>query len=257
MHPYFYVFNRQISGYAAMGVIGFICTLIYVFLKCKKQKESFDNAVYILVFAFIGALIGAKILYLFIERSTLIHDVLNAKKNWVYVIYKYLSGGMVFYGGLLSGIAGAFLTAKFYKVKIENMYSIFVPAIPLFAGFGRLGCLMMGCCYGKQTNSPFCIIFTESPFAPNHVNLVPTQLYEAIFDFALFTTLAFLGENERIESKLLEFYLFAYAFFRFCIEFLRDDDIRGIFLLSTSQWISLVILLFVVVIGAKKKRKIA
>lgn len=242
MHLYFNTLGRTISGYALMGLVGFAAAVACVFSKCRRSHLSYEDAIYIFALSMVGMIVGAKALYLL----TAIPEIMN---NWraiaaepsVY-LYAYLSGGFVFYGGLFGGLLAAKATANYFHIPLSSHYDAFVPAIPLFAGFGRLGCLMEGCCYGKATKSPLSIVFHTSLFAPNEVPLIPTQLYEAIFDFILFGLLYYLSNKRQWASKLLEVYLIAYASFRFVIEFWRGDSIRGVFLLSTSQWISLAIL---------------
>ena len=113
--------------------------------------------------------------------------------------------------------------------------------LALAHGFGRLGCLSAGCCYGKPIEGG--IVFHNSPAAPNGVPLIPTQLIEAIFNFLLFLVLIILSGNRRIRHYLAHIYLFAYPIFRFLLNF-PGDVIRGfLWGLSTSQWISLAALI--------------
>ena len=49
---------------------------------------------------------------------------------------------------------------------------------------GRLGCFAAGCCYGKPTDVPWAVVFTNPLAAANvgtplGIPLHPTQLYEA------------------------------------------------------------------------------
>lgn len=247
MHPFFDILGHQISGYAVMGLIGFAAAVLFLLIMCRRARFSFDDAIYIFVIAMIGVMIGAKILYLITAIPEIIRNRALITSDPLHYIRAYLSGGMVFYGGLLGGLLAAAWAARYFHIDLPNHFDIFVPAIPLFAGFGRMGCLMEGCCYGKETDSVFHVVFQQSLFAPNNVPLIPTQLYEAIFDFVLFVVLVYLGRDQERASHLLNVYLFSYASFRFLIEFFRGDLIRGVWFLSTSQWISVSILAFLAV----------
>ena len=113
-------------------------------------------------------------------------------------------------------------------------------AIPLFHGFGRIGCFLTGCCYGK-TISPHWHLFGLE------LDRIPVQLIEASFEFLLFILLLYLS-RKKPQINGVTVYIIVYACFRFTIEFFRGDTVRGIFLgLSTSQWISLAIILVIVV----------
>jgi len=111
--------------------------------------------------------------------------------------------------------------------------------------FGRVGCFLGGCCYGRETNSIFGIYYPMP-----HINgaievstkVFPVQIYESLFLFALFA-LVYKKTNNAIVK-----YFFGYGIFRFGIEFLRGDD-RGLtVLISPSQWISLLLILSAIII---------
>jgi phosphatidylglycerol:prolipoprotein diacylglycerol transferase len=114
---------------------------------------------------------------------------------------------------------------------------------------GRIGCFLTGCCYGKETHLPIGILFHHSSVAPNGVALFPTQLLEAGFEgvMACFLVYAFYRKKALSKGLLrnpLYVYLISYAVFRFFLEFFRGDAVRGmLFGLSTSQWISLIVIM--------------
>jgi len=256
MHPFFDILGHQISGYAVMGLIGFAAAVLFLLIMCRRARFSFDDAIYIFVIAMIGVMIGAKILYLITALPEIVSDWTLITSDPFHYIGAYFSGGMVFYGGLLGGLLAAAWAARYFHIDLPNHFDIFVPAIPLFAGFGRMGCLMEGCCYGKETDSVCHVVFQQSLFAPNNVPLIPTQLYEAIFDFALFVVLVFAGRKQKRIPRLLTVYLFSYASFRFLIEFFRGDLVRGVWFLSTSQWISVSILIFLAVKRQMERKRV-
>ena len=117
----------------------------------------------------------------------------------------------------------------------KKVFEISVPAMPLFHAFGRIGCFLAGCCYGKKLSTPIVIGTIE--FAR-----IPVQIIESMAEFILFIVLFILSKKNR-DIDLLRIYLVIYAVIRFADEFLRGDKIRGIYGgVSTAQWISLIIL---------------
>lgn len=115
-----------------------------------------------------------------------------------------------------------------------------VPAIPLFHCFGRIGCFLAGCCYGKVLSSP--VVFAGIL----EFRRIPVQLFEALFEIVLFAVLLLVG-RKKMGSHLLGVYLTTYAVFRFINEFFRGDEVRGSYFgCSTAQWISMGILLYYV-----------
>ena len=146
--------------------------------------------------------------------------------------------GITFIGGLIGGIAsflvGYAIFRKRYKARLVDIISIAPCCILIAHAFGRVGCFFAGCCYGKPTDS---FLGVQFPGLPHKVHA--TQLYEAIFLFALFTLCYLLYWKKNFKHNL-SLYLVAYGIFRFLIEFLRGDD-RGQLLgvISPSQFWSI------------------
>jgi len=148
----------------------------------------------------------------------------------------------VFYGGLIGALVGFFVMIKFFGLKSEEYMPYMIPCIPLVHGFGRIGCHLVGCCYGKPASSHFAVTYKDSLYAPNGVGLIPVQIMEAVFVFILFIALLVMGFKDRLKGFILPTYLVLYSLFRFVIEFQRGDELRGIWgPFSTSQWISIVV----------------
>ena len=157
--------------------------------------------------------------------------------------------GATFYGGLIGG-AGIFLLiyftsgAKIFKESREHIKSFFliadIAAISIAAAhaFGRLGCLMVGCCYGKITDKWFGIYMPAL-----QAKVVPIPLFEAIFLFALGGVFAFMLLHKK--SGTLAYYMMFYGAWRFFIEYARDDY-RGttiVSFLTPSQLIAILMVL--------------
>lgn len=179
---------------------------------------------------FIASWIGAKFFYLLLDNN---YTSLVLNSNF------WLGGGFVFYGGLVFCLI---YTYGFLKLSNQPWRSLdfILPIIPLAHAIGRVGCFLAGCCYGIKTN--FFISFHMHDYQRH-----PVQIYEALFLFLLSYTL--------YKKRSLLLYLISYSSFRFLIEFLRGDKIRGeFFLFSTSQWVSLVIVC--VFLGYQIKKKL-
>lgn len=165
-------------------------------------------------------------------------------------LYYYIStgvwsfGALTFMGGLIGGV-GCFLliTAIFAKKEYKRYFwqaaNLLAPSIVAAHSFGRIGCFLNGCCYGKQTDGAIGVLFPGDTH-----KVIPTQLIEAIFLAVLCVALfVLILKCKRVNLAMLT-YLYAYAIFRFILEFWRGDD-RGSFLggISPSQWQSVFMLL--------------
>ena len=148
----------------------------------------------------------------------------NVEKVGEFVID--LQTGATFYGGLIGG-AGLFLLIYFvagkrifsnkeHIVRFFDVADAAACAISIAHAFGRLGCLMAGCCYGQRTDAWFGVHMDALGY-----KVVPTQLFEAIFLALIFVYLVIRIREK--QTYCLQIYMILYGIWRFVIEFVRDD----------------------------------
>lgn len=248
------IFGRALPTYGIFAVLGFLSCLLYIFYQTKRNGLSFDEASNIIVYAFLGAVAGGKLLYMVQHLHELIQypDVIFQSLS---TVITYFSSGFVFYGGLIGAVLACILYARQFHMDIRSYVALFIPAIPLFHFFGRIGCFLSGCCYGIELESPLAILYHSSMATPVECYRFPVQLYEAAGNLLLFLSLAVMSRKKAAMITLLMTYSLSYAMMRFVLEFFRGDEIRGIYLLSTSQWISIALILFSCWVLKDKKQR--
>ena len=243
MFPTFELFGKTFGTYTLLALAGILVAGVYA---CRTAAaRGFDDNDMI-VFGLVGAvgvLLGGHVLYGLTDPQRLLAFFrglggLGSLREFLESAVLTF-GGSVFYGGLLGGMLAAGLYARKKGLDLQAFSDMAAPAVPLFHVFGRVGCFMGGCCYGIP--SPVGFVYTHSLLEPaNGVCRFPVQLLEAAFNLALFGLLHVLLVRGRCKGRLFCLYLLVYSAGRFFLEFLRGDDLRGIFFgLSTSQWISL------------------
>ena len=237
MYPHIYI---VLPTYIVLAFAGGLAATAYTYWQIERFQVKFVDFIKLLLICAVCGFIGGKILFIVTQiPQLLLHFSIQN------LLTLMINSGIVFYGGLFGVLFGVRLFAKIRHYDTTNIFRMVVPAMPLFHGFGRIGCLMAGCCYGKELSSP--IILMESV----QLNRVPTQLFEVVFEFMLFVVLLIV-RRKNSNRNLLRIYLLAYAFFRFINEFFRGDEIRGIFFgLSTAQWISIAIVVYYAVMQIK------
>lgn len=246
---------KNITPYSFFITQGFIFAMLFIFIYTRNNKVERDNIIYTYVFTSMIGLVGSKVLYIL----TIINDVVSDYKTYgiKIIINKYINGGFVFYGGLIFGYLAAIFFIKSYKANKQICVPALIIAFLINFGFGRLGCLSVGCCHGVETTSSLSIVYHDSMFAPNGVHLVPVQLYETIFDFILAFVIYRMSKTIHNPISFVMVHLFSYCTFRFIIEFFRGDVIRGIWWgFSTSQWVSIFIVITVCIVYAYQKKNI-
>lgn len=236
-----------VHGYGLMIGIGFIAAYLMTEFRARKYRMNTDIVFTLFISSVVFGLLGAKALYYLTILDRVIKDpgvILDEME------------GFVVYGGIIGGVLAGYVVCRIKKEKFWQYFDLIAPAIALAQGFGRIGCLLAGCCYGKETDSPLSITFHTSDFAPNDVALIPTQIYSSILDFLNCIVLCLIARYAKKERTVSGCYLIFYSTGRFILEFFRGDLERGsVGVLSTSQFISIFIFAagIVVLLTGKKK----
>ncbi len=220
----------QFHSYGLMVAIGVFVAILFLRAHAKEVKIDADGVVDLALVTLLAGFLGARIFYVVEFWDSYQNSWLDALKVW--------QGGIVVYGGLMGGFVGFFLFIRLRRLPLLPLFDLFMPAVALAQGFGRIGCFLNGCCYGTEYSGPLAVQF---PFLDYRVH--PTQLYESAFCFLLFLFLYSLWRNRvRIPTGAVTVaYFNLYAVWRFGIEFLRGDNAKAFLHLTVAQWISLVI----------------
>jgi phosphatidylglycerol:prolipoprotein diacylglycerol transferase len=237
-----------IHGYGLMIGIGFMMALVLANYRAKQNNLDADFVFNLAFVCIIFGMLGAKILYLITELKQIIQ---NPKA------ILQLMDGFVVYGGIIGGILAAYLYCRMKKKHFLTYFDLLMPSVALAQGFGRIGCLLAGCCYGAETSSHLSITFSNSSYAPNNVPLIPTQLISSAGDFLICLALLLIAKRKPKTGIVASAYLILYGVGRFLVEFLRGDLIRGsIGILSTSQFISIFIVLAGILLSIYSVKKV-
>lgn len=244
MYPYITVFERTIPTYG----LCMTCGILLCFLSMRVYTRSHgiryqEEGAYDLAFIWgvIGAIVGAKILYLITVLPSFLTDLPQLISSPVPFLDTYFKGGFVYYGGFYGVLLSIWIFSKAENLPIGQLIYALLPGGILAHSIGRVGCFMEGCCYGRPTQSRIGVIFTKSSIAPDNVPLIPVQLIEAGGEFLLFIIVLMMIRKGTKAQRILSFYMIAYGCMRFALEFFRYDSYRGfIGPLSLSQLISII-----------------
>lgn len=245
MLPYIYVFGYPLPMYGLLAVVGMVIAVFAATRLAKVCGFPVQDVVFASFYCGIGILVGAKLLYFITLLPKFISnfDVFLANPFGVIL---YVFSGFVFYGGLIGGALGVVIYCKQFKLPLKPFMEVAAPAIPLMHGIARIGCLCAGCCYGMEYDGPFAITYPDNSFTHDMAGVprFPTQIVETVVNLILFVFLyRMVKKGKSKNGEALGVYLIVYCVMRFCLEFVRGDAVRGGFLgLSTSQWISMILL---------------
>jgi phosphatidylglycerol:prolipoprotein diacylglycerol transferase len=211
----FEIFGFQVYWYGILAAIAFVLGFSTASRRAPragvKSEDVFNLAPWIIV----GAILGARLLYVvsywdkeFAGRP--ITAVFNMRS------------GLVYYGGLIGASLATIIFCRRSKVPLWRMADVMAPSIALGHAFGRIGCFMTGCCYGKPTDLPWAVHFPHDHWTKG-VGVHPTQLYESSLNFIFYVGLAWLYRRRKFDGQVFAVYLIGYAILRAVTEMFRGD----------------------------------
>ncbi|MBK6691578.1 MAG: prolipoprotein diacylglyceryl transferase [Myxococcales bacterium] len=170
---------------------------------------------------------------------------------------KFWAGGLTYYGGLLGSSAAAVFLLRRDRFPFWKAADMAGFAVPLGLAFGRMGCLLAGCCFGTPTSLPVGLSFPpRSPASLGQfkagllptdmtwsLHVHPTQIYESLGSLAIAAAaLLLVHPRKRYDGQVFLFFVASYAVLRALLEIWRQDDRGGVLGLSTSQLIGIALL---------------
>jgi phosphatidylglycerol---prolipoprotein diacylglyceryl transferase len=268
MHPVLVQFDLfgllksawPLHTYGVLIAAGFMLAMYLTSRQAAREGEDPDRIIDLAFYVLLTGLVGARIIFIFTKLDEYLADPKQIVMFW--------RGGLVWYGGFI----GAAIYIAYYcrrnRLPFFKFVDLIIPYMALAHAFGRLGCLAAGCCYGKPTEMPWGIIFPFNSathqgqvssgligFDERSLPVHPTQLYEAGAEMAMFWLLLLLRPHKRFHGQLFLTWLSAYPIIRSFIELFRGDKERGVYILSTSQYISIVVAAAAVAIYVHLRRQ--
>ena len=244
MIPYIHTPFGEVSSFAISAIVGILSLFLTVHIQLRKSPNYQDEEVFIFPKILISGMVA-------FASSSFFDSFFKFLK---YGDFKF--SGITFYGGLIGAISCMYILLKFSKEKttysVSKWFEIFTVPIVVFHFFGRIGCFLGGCCYGKFTTSKLGVVFldnAEENIFHYGLKRYPTQLFEAIILLLILTILLFVLKNK------FKLYLILYSVSRFFLEFLRGDD-RGSVLINISPAQTISILIILVIISKTFLKKI-
>ena len=241
-----------VHGYGLMIGIGVAVALLLGDYRAKKKGLNGDLIYGLTITTVILGFVAARILFIITEWENFLQNPMS-----------YITGsGFVVFGGIIGGLLTIYGYCKWKKMDFWAYLDLMIPSVAIAQGFGRVGCFLAGCCYGKETDSPLGITFTNSHFAPNNVKLLPSQLFMAAGDFVIAAVLLWYSKKNPAKGKTSMLYLMLYSAGRFLVEFTRNDDRGFVGALSTSQFIGIFtfiagVVMFFAVLPIMQKKAVA
>lgn len=230
----FHVGEMSFHSYTVMFSLAFLVGTILAVRENFRRERPFPITTMAGVWAFAGGLLGAKVWWWAQYGEW-------ADLKWGEFL---LTGGLVFFGGLIGGVLGVILYLRRAGAPVIPVSDLALPYVALAHGIARVGCFLNGCCHGSHTTAPWGVPYPKNlPAATLPVH--PVQLYETLGLLVLFAVLRLVYRRGPRTGTVMLGYLAGYGTLRFVTEFFRGDSGHPLLGLTASQAVAGAMVLFV------------
>ena len=154
MHPELFEIpftDLTVKSYGLMMVIGFLAAMYlirHLGRNITPDPQMITNAA---LYSLIAGVFGARLFYV-------VHyfDKFRANPLSVFAIWE---GGLELLGGVLLAIIVIFAYLLYHKLPVRRYLDILAVSLMLALAFGRIGCLLNGCCFGRPSEAPWAVRF--------------------------------------------------------------------------------------------------
>jgi phosphatidylglycerol:prolipoprotein diacylglycerol transferase len=154
MHPELFeipFIHLTIKSYGLMMVIAFLAAISLIRRLSRNITPDPQYITNASLYSLIAGVVGARLFYVIHHFNEFHEHPLS-----VFAIWK---GGLELLGGVLLAIAVIVLYCRYHKLPVRRYIDILAIGLMLALAFGRIGCFLNGCCFGKPTNLPWAIRF--------------------------------------------------------------------------------------------------
>lgn len=253
MYPeLFHIGKFVVFSYGFFIMLGVLFAFLYFFRNRRVIGLSVDEISELFLWCFASVFVGGKLFY-YLEKP--LYFLSNPSE-----MIKNLGQGFVFYGSFLVTIPVLVWWFRKHKISVAKGFDLLAIGGALVHGFGKIGCFMAGCCYGKQCHSSFGVVFTNSHSvaSPLNVPLYPVQLWDSIVILLIVGFMLIYKKYKKFEGELFLIYGILYGILRFITENYRGDESRGYIIqdvLTHSQLIAVFVILFCFIMYVNRLRK--
>jgi phosphatidylglycerol---prolipoprotein diacylglyceryl transferase len=240
-HPF------EVHSYGFFIAVGMLVGVVLAILRGRRVGMETGATLDLTFYAIVFGVLGARLVYV-LMHAPLYADLCVGtgtprslgRRLWDCSAALHIwQGGLVFLGGAVLAAGTTLLFARRKKIAFGTVADTLAPSVSIAHVFGRLGCYMVGCCYGKPWSGgvrfpPTSVAFGEliarhelMHEAPSTYALHPTQIYEAGGELLIFLALIWIWRRRHPPGTVALAYAAGYGLLRFVVEIFRGDDGRA------------------------------
>ena len=231
----------EVKSYGFCVIVGFVLAALCGIPLGKKHGIKSSDILDMLIWTLITGFLGGRILYVLTTPGSGPLFSMESLQTGI--------NGLSFHGGLTLAVIAIFILSCIKKIPPLKAYDLLVPLIALGYAFGRVGCFLNHCCYGKAVeHKVFFGVQTQDP----HIFEYPVQLYStgmALIIFAILYFIAFKYYDKIKQGILLFSFLILMGIERFIMEIYRHPEIGYLLWhgLTKAQIVSIILIIISIV----------
>jgi phosphatidylglycerol:prolipoprotein diacylglycerol transferase len=246
----------NITSYGVMLALSFLVGTWLALRESRRLGLDEDQVVTVILLALVAGVVGARALYVAEHLRDFRGSYLSVLALW--------QGGLTLYGGIAMGTVVGLLAARRLGLPMWVTADALVPSLVLGTVFGRVGCFLNGCCYGRPTRLPWGVVFPPDSFASlefGPVPVHPAQLYFAAAGLVLFVLTWTVRRRARVPGVLFWTLIALLALVRIPLDLTRVYEAEaivvelGVVRITESQLTSAALLLFALLMIARLRRE--
>jgi phosphatidylglycerol:prolipoprotein diacylglycerol transferase len=194
-----------------MLALGFACATALASHQARREAIASGKILDLALVILVTGIIGSRLLYVLLHWSEFSDDLIS--------VLFLNRGGLAIYGGFAVSVPLGMLFMKKQGLAFWKTADLVIPYVALAQSFGRIGCFLNGCCYGRPTTS---LLGMDIP--PHPLPIHPTQLYASAGLLVVFIILRLSYRRRRFDGQIFLGYILLYSALRFFMEMIRGDS---------------------------------
>lgn len=246
----------HLRSYGVMLAIAFLAGTWLALREARRTGLDEDRVISVILITLVASILGARGLYVLEHVNEFRHEWGSVFALW--------QGGLTLYGGIVAGAAAGLIGARQLGLPMWRVADALTPSLAIGTAFGRVGCFLNGCCYGKPTRLPWGVRFPQDSFPAQefgNVPVHPSQLYFALAGLVLFAITYAWRKRVRVPGTLFWAFVAMFALVRIPLDMTRVYEPEAIVMtlgrtpVTESQLTSVALALFGALMIARLSRE--
>lgn len=155
--------NLPIYGYGLMLVVGLLLAIELARFLARRLDLNPDVFSTLGLVAIFSGVAGARLLYV-IQYPGQFFGPDRSFLESIKEVFDLSGGGLVYYGGVILALPVVLIYLRKKKFPLARTFDIIAPCLMVGLAFGRIGCYLNGCCWGKECDLPIARLVGTFPY---------------------------------------------------------------------------------------------